>query len=152
MKAKMLAAAAYPPPPPPQKSRKLLVVALLLIIIVVSAGVLVYLAMGPSSTEPTPQPSASPTPTHTATPTSSPTSTPTPQVTSTPPPTSTPTPSGSNPLVNFRAGAWAEYVIRTYEAGEVTSEGTMKYSVDEGTYSGVACWLLTMEMTMSEGA
>ena len=28
----------------------------------------------------------------------------------------------------------------------------MKYSVDEGTYSGVACWLLTMEMTMSEGA
>ena len=26
----------------------------------------------------------------------------------------------------------------------------MKYSVDEGTYGGVACWLLEVEMTMNE--
>jgi hypothetical protein len=27
----------------------------------------------------------------------------------------------------------------------------MKYSVDEGTYSGTACWLLKVEMEMNEG-
>ncbi|HLE75933.1 MAG TPA: hypothetical protein VI864_07840 [Candidatus Bathyarchaeia archaeon] len=141
MKAKMLTAAAYPPPPPPSKnSRRLLVVALLLIIIIVSAGVLVYLATSPSSTNPTPNPSATPTATPTATHTSSPS------------PNVTPTPSGNNQLVNFRAGTWAEYVMKSYNttSGEVTSENTMKYSVDEDTYSGVACWLLEMEMTMNE--
>jgi len=145
MTAKMLTEAAYPsPPPPPQSSppknsRKLLVVAFLLIIIVVSAGVLFYLASSPSSTNPTPNPSATPT----ATPTSSPTGT------STPSPTATP--SGNNPMAHFRAGTWANYVIKTYgTGGEVTAENTMKYAVDEGTYSGVACWLLKVEMQMNE--
>jgi hypothetical protein len=144
MKTKMLTAMAYPPPPPPPQSppkkdsRKLLVVALLLIIVIVSAGVLVYLATNqPSSTtNPTPTPIGSPT----SSPGASPAATP------------TPTPSGTNPIANFRAGAWANYIMKSYgTSGEVTSESTMKYAIDEGTYSGVACWLLKVEMTMQEG-
>jgi hypothetical protein len=141
MKGNMLTATAYPPPPPPQSSpkkdsHKLLVIALLLVIIIVSAGVLFYLATRPSSTG---TPTPTPTPTGTATPT--PTG-------STPSPTATP--SGTNPIANWRAGSWATYILKTYESGEVAAEGTMKYAIDEGTYNGTACWLMSYEMNMTQ--
>jgi hypothetical protein len=151
MKGKMLTATAYPPPPPPQSSpkkdsRKLIVVALLIVIIVVSAGVLFYLATRPSSTgNPTPTPTgmATPTPTGTG-------ATPTPTGTS-----PTATPSGTNPMANWRAGSWALYTIKTYDAGAVAAESTLKYSMDEGTlnvgnYSGTACWILGYEMQSTQ--
>jgi hypothetical protein len=66
-------------------------------------------------------------------------------------PSPTATPSGTTPTVNFRAGAWANYVIKSYGAlGEVASESTMKYAVADGTWNGVACWLLKVEMQMNE--
>jgi flagellar basal body-associated protein FliL len=150
MKGKLLTAAAYPPPPPPpppeaapkMDSRKLLVVALLIVIIVVSAGVLFYLASGPSSTNPSPSPSATPTATSTATPTSSPTFTPTPSATS----------SGTNPIANFRVGAYATYRMTTITSTESTIS-TLKMSVDgEETYNEIPCWLLSMTTeTPTEG-
>jgi hypothetical protein len=152
MKGEMSPTRAYPPPPPPpppqaspkKDSRKLLVVALLIVIIVVSAGVLFYLATNQSS-------SGGPTPTPTGTATPTPTGT-----GASPTPTSTSpsaTPSGTNPTANWRAGSWAQYAIKTYEDGELSGEGTMKYSLDEGTYSGTACWLLKYETeTAQEGS
>ncbi len=151
MKGKMLTATAYPPPPPPppqsspkKDSRKLIVVALLIVIIVVSAGVLFYLAtnQSPSTTNPTPTPSATPTGSPGGSPTSSPTGT------SSPSPTGTP--SGNNPVANWRAGSWANYTIKSYESGEVTSESKMHYAIDEGTYSGTACWLMSVEMNLNQ--
>ncbi|MCW4044583.1 MAG: hypothetical protein NWE94_03590 [Candidatus Bathyarchaeota archaeon] len=141
MKAKTITTLAYPPPPPPppqasskMDSRKLLVVVLLIVIVVVSAGVLVYLMMNQSSsTNPTPNPSATPTAS--------------PSGTSTPSPSATP--SGTGTTANFRTG-WATYVIKSYDAGEVTAENTMKYAISEGTYSGTACWVMTVEMTMNQ--
>jgi hypothetical protein len=137
MKAKMLTETAYPPPPPPppppKNSRRLLVVAFLLIIIVVSAGVLVYLATGPSSssTNPTPTPSTTPT----GTPTSSPTATPTPTSTS----------GGNNPIVNLRVGAYATYRVTTATSGTESTTSTLKMSVDrEETYNGISCWVMSM--------
>ena len=133
MKGKMLTATAYPPPPPPQSSpkkdsRKLIVIALLLVIIIVSAGVLFYLATNKSSP-------GSPTPTPTG--------------------TATPTPTGTNPMANWRAGSWALYTIKTYDAGAVAAESTLKYSMDEGTlnegnYSGTACWIMGYEMQSTQ--
>ena len=146
MKGKMLTATAYPPPPPPpsspkKDSRKLIVIALLLVIIIVSAGVLFYLATSkPSTGNPTPTPTGTATPTPTGT-----GATPTPTGTG-----ATPTPTGTNPMANWHAGSWAQYTIKTYEAGAVAAESTMKYSMDEGTlavgnYSGTACWLMGYE-------
>jgi len=144
MRGQMLTVRAYPPPPPPPKSsskmdsRKILVIVLLLVIIIVSAGVLFYLATNQSSSggNPTPTPTgtgATPTPTGTG-------------ATPTPPPTS----SGNNQVGNFKAGTWAQYAIKSYDAGEVTSEGTMKYAIDEGTYSGTACWIMAYEMQYNQ--
>jgi hypothetical protein len=141
---RMITEPSYPPPPPPppaKSSRNMLVIAVVIVIIIaaVAGGAYYFATTSSSSTNPTPTPSATPT----ATPTSSPTGTPT--------PTPSSTPSGNNPIANFRAGTWANYIIKTYgTAGEVTSENTMKYSIDEGTYSGVACWLLKVEMQMNE--
>jgi hypothetical protein len=144
MKGKMLTATAYPPPPPPpsspkKDSRKLIVIALLLVIIIVSAGVLFYLATSkPSTGNPTPTPTgtgATPTPTGTG---------------------ATPTPTGTNPMANWRAGSWALYTIKTYgTGGEVAAQSTLKYSMDEGTlnegnYSGTACWILGYEMQSTQ--
>jgi len=141
----MLTVRAYPPPPPPppppkssskMDSRKILVIVLLLVIIIVSAGVLFYLATNQSSSggNPTPTPTgtgATPTPTGTGA-------------------TPTPTSSGNNQVGNFKAGTWAQYAIKSYDAGEVTSEGTMKYAIDEGTYSGTACWIMAYEMQYNQ--
>jgi hypothetical protein len=145
MKARTLTELAYPPPPPPpsstpqKSSRNMLVVAVVIIVIVaaVAVGAYYFITKPSSSTNPTPTPSTTPTGgTSTSTPTATPTS----------------TPSGNNPIANFRAGTWANYVIKSYgTAGEVTSENTMKYAIDEGTYSGTACWLLKVEMQMNEG-
>lgn len=147
MKRRMLAAADYPPPPPPppsssskMDSRKMLVIVLLLVIIIVSAGVLFYLAtnQSPSTGNPTPTPTATPTPTGTG-------ATPTPAGAS-----PTATPSGDTQVGSYRAGTWAQYALKTYDSGEVVSQGTMKYAIDEGTYSGTACWLMTYEMQMNQ--
>jgi len=142
----MLIATAYPPPPPPppssakMDSRKMLVIVLLLVIIIVSAGVLFYLATNQSSSSgnatPTPSPTstgATPTPTGTG-------ATPTPTATS----------SGNNQVGSYKAGTWAQYEMKSYADGEATSEATLKYAIDEGTYSGTACWIMTYEMQMPQ--
>ena len=114
----------------------MLVIVLLLVIIIVAAGVLVYLAMGPSSSG---NPTATPGPSGTG-------ATPTPTGAS-----PTATPSGSGQMADFRAGVWATYLVKTYdETGTVDSESTMKYAIDDGSYNGAACWLFTMEMQMDE--
>jgi hypothetical protein len=144
MKGRMLAAADYPPPPPPppqssskMDSRKMLVIVLLLVIIIVSAGVLYYLATNhsPSTGNPTPTPTGTATPTPTGTGAT---------------PTPTATPSGNNQVGNYKAGTWAQYAMKSYDEGEVISQGTMKYAIDEGTYSGTACWIMTYEMQMNQ--
>ena len=138
MKGRMFAADFPPPPPPPSSkgnSRKMLVIVLLVVIIIVSAGVLYYLATSQSSS--TGNPTATPTPTGTG-------ATPTPSGA-----LPTATPSGST-QVGYRAGTWAQYSMKTYEFGEVISDGIMKYAIDEGSYSGSACWLMTYEMLMND--
>ncbi len=142
MKGRMLTAADYPPPPPPpppsspkRDSRRILVVVLLLVIIIVSAGVLFYLAtsQSPSTGNPTPTPKVTPTPTGTG-------ATPTPTATS----------SGDNQVGSYKAGTWAQYALKAYDEGELVSESTLKYAIDEGTYSGTACWLMTIETETQE--
>ncbi len=144
MKRRMLATADYPPPPPPpppssskMDSRKMLVIVLLLVIIIVSAGVLFYLATNQSSSNGNP----TPTPTGTATPTPTGTG-------ATPTPTATP--SGNTETGGYKAGTWVQYALKAYDEGELVSESTLKYAVDEGTYSGTACWLMTIETESQE--
>ncbi|MEM2099150.1 MAG: hypothetical protein QXU99_05350 [Candidatus Bathyarchaeia archaeon] len=144
MKTKMMNTASYPPPPPPPSqptakmdARKMLILVFLIVIVVVSAAVLFFLATNkPSSTNPTPTPATTPT---------------SPGSTATPGGLVTPTPSGTGLTANFRAGAWAQYVIKTYSpSGEVVTQSSMKYSVSEGSYNGVDCWLLKVETVMNE--
>jgi hypothetical protein len=148
MKGEMLPTRAYPPPPPPppqaspkKDSRKMLVIVLLLVIIIVSAGVLFYLATNQSSSGgPTPTPTGTATPTPTGTGAS-----PTPSGAS-----PTATPSGNNQVGSYKAGTWAQYSLESYDEGALVSEGTLKYAIDEGTYSGTACWIMTYEMQMNQ--
>lgn len=144
MKNESINATNYPPPPPPPQSppktgsRKILVVSLLLVIVIASAGVLYYLATntgspGGSTTNPT----LTTTPTGTATPSQTGTTTPTPSATGM-----------DNGNANLRTG-WATYTITSY-AGDEPSVSTLKYAVTEGTYSGTACWLMNVEMTLNQ--
>lgn len=149
MKGRMLTAESYPPPPPPpspptakKDSRKILIIVLLLVIIIVSAGVLFYLATSGSS--PTGNPT--PTPTGMATPTPGGTgASPTPTGTS-----PTATPSGGTQALNYHAGMWAEYALKTYDEGVLASENTMKYAIDEGSYGGTNCWMMIMSTESQE--
>jgi hypothetical protein len=132
MKGKMLTATDFPPPPPPppkssskMDSRKMLVIVMLLVIIIGSS---------PNGT-PTPTPTGMVTPTPTGTGAS---------------PTPAATPSGSTQVGSYKAGTWAQYALKGYDEGELASESTLKYAIDEGTYSGTACWLMTVETESQE--
>ncbi|MEM2909647.1 MAG: hypothetical protein QXO01_01070 [Nitrososphaerota archaeon] len=79
-----------------------------------------------------------------------PTQPPTPTPTPTPSPTPTPTPTPTKPVLNFRVGAYSEYLVKT-----LTDEGmvelTYKMSVDgEESYGGKNCWILTLTYVQEE--
>ncbi|MEM2405745.1 MAG: hypothetical protein QXR05_11480, partial [Candidatus Methanomethylicia archaeon] len=89
-----------------------------------------------SPTSPTPSPTTITLPSTPTTPISSPTS---------------PTPSPIQPIVNFKVGAYAEYIMKGIEDDELTVMGTYKLSVDsEENYKGNLCWLLSMTITQRE--
>lgn len=139
---------------------KTIAIVAVIIIIVVAAAVALLLTSTPTPTPTTPKPTpatsiASPTSPFTSPPTSTPT---TPTASPTSPPAASPTPSPTppspttttipiQPIVNFRAGAYAEYLMKTFMDSKVM-EGTYKLSIDgEEEYKGTMCWLLSMTVT-----
>jgi hypothetical protein len=146
MQKKALTETNYPPPPPlPQKrsQKKLLAIVAITIIAVAIAGAY-YLTNNPLSFNPSP----SPTPSQTPAPSSSPGTSTNPSSS----PTASPTSTTSGPFANYRAGAWANYTSKSYDAnGAVTEENSISYAVNEGTRNGVACWVLTTESGMGQG-
>lgn len=111
----------------------MILVAAIIVIIVVAGAAGAYYYM----TQPSTSPSPSPSPTGTATPTASP------SVTATPAASASPTSSPStNPIANFKAGAYAIYNTTTYTDGVATVTG-LNFTIGEDTYNGTACWTLT---------
>lgn len=122
-------------------SKIIAVIAVIVIVIAVAATTLL-LTPRPSQPQTLTTPATSPP----TTPISSPTS-------PTPSPTTTPTtPSPIQPIVNFKVGAYAEYIMKELEDDELTVMGTYKLSVDgEENYKGNLCWLLSMTITQRGG-
>ncbi len=110
----------------------MIVIAAVIAIIVIAGVVGAYYLTLPSTNA-----SPSPSPTATATPAVSPTETATPAASASP--TSSPT---INPVVNFKAGAYAIYNTTTYTVGATTVTG-LNFTIGEDTYNGAACWTLT---------
>ena len=133
-----------PPPPPPQSSakRSKMWIALIIIGLVIVVSVAAYIFMAsPQNNNDNEGPFATASPSPSATVSASPTTTPL--------ITTTPSPSGSS-SVGYRAGAWANYTMENYnEAGGVTGQYNVRYSVDEGMNKGVDCWLLQTVMEFS---
>jgi hypothetical protein len=150
-----------PPPPLPSKgSRKTLIAAIVIVIIVVAAVAGAYVVTRPASSNPSPSPSASSGASSSPSATGTPSSSSSPSHTASPSSSASPTatPSGASPspsgqsYAGFRAGAWAKYTIKAYDdAGILESENPMTYSIEDGTYNGVACWLLKMELQQGSG-
>jgi hypothetical protein len=147
MQKKALTETNYPPPPPlPQKrsQKKLLAIVAIAIIAVAAIAGAYYLTNNTLSFNPSP----SPTPSQTPAPSSSPGTSTNPSSS----PTASPTSTTSGPFANYRAGAWANYTSKSYDAsGAVTEENSISYAVSEGTRNGVACWVLTTESGMGQG-
>jgi hypothetical protein len=136
------------PPPPSKGSRKMLyaIIAIIIIVVAAVAGAFVLTQNGSSNnnTKPSTSPSAT-QPANTQTPNVSPSSSA--AATTTPSGTTTPSPSSSaQPIANFKAGTWVNYTLQTYDAGTLSAVLYEKESVDEDTFNGVACWLLTTAM------
>jgi hypothetical protein len=153
MKISKLASMVSPPPPPPplpsKSSRKTLIAALIIVIIVIAAIVGAYALTRPGTNNPSPSPTASPSSSSSSTATPSGTSSPSSSGTPTTAPTASPTQSASpgssaNPIANFKAGTWANYTMKSYDAGTLAYESHIKESVGEETYKGISCWLITM--------
>jgi hypothetical protein len=66
-------------------------------------------------------------------------------------------PKDNNPsgqaIANFRAGAYVEYLLKSFDNNGSLFERQAKWSVDEGTYNGTDCWLLIIDNseTSTEG-
>jgi len=135
MQVKTMAELNYPSPLSSKQNspqKKLIAIIAIIVIAVVVIGIVAYIATNPSSTSPSTSPNASSTTGQTASPYSS--------------------PSGQS-FAGFRAGAWANYTITNYdESGVVSEETPMGYAIGEATYNGVACWLLKVEMQMTDGS
>jgi hypothetical protein len=162
MKHSIFRMANLPPPPPggaSGKSRKTLYAIVLIAIIVVAVAVGAYAMMnkGSPNSNPTPAPSQTSSPSQTSTPASStsasttPAGTSTPQGSATPTPQTTSSPSGSETIVNFQVGKWANYTIKEFDTDgtTVTAESRMKESVSEGNipqgqFAGQNSWILTL--------
>ena len=143
MRTKIINATDYPPPPPlqPKKNtQKMIVVAFLIVIVVVSAVALAYIATGGfGANNPSTSPSASPSGSATASPSTSSSA----SATQTPSPTGSPTAtSSSQSYVSFKDGAWANYKLVTYSE-DLSYESQIKERIDEETYNGILCWLMT---------
>jgi hypothetical protein len=173
MQKKSLVEVNYPPPPPSltqgRSQKKLIAIAAIVIIVVAAAaGGAYFLSVNPSSTNPSPSPTSTQTPgptssTGTSTnpstspdastnPSSSPTASPTTAPSTTVSPTATPSTTASGQFAGYRAGAWANYTSKSYDAiGAITEENALGYSVSEGTRNGLACWILVSEGEMGQG-
>ena len=161
MQRKALAEMNYPPPPPLSHGRsqkKLFAVIAIVIIAIAGVAGAYYLTSNNSSST---NPSSSPIPSQTLGQTSSPATSTSPSVsagTSTNP-SSSPTPSqttssspGSGIFAGYRAGSWANYTVKSYDAnGVVTEQNALSYAVSEGTRNGVACLIMVSEGEMGQG-
>ncbi len=113
----------------------MVVAAVVIVIVVVAAAVGGYYL--------TQSPAASPSPS--ATPTTTPAGTSTPAATETPAATASPAPS-TEPIINFKSGAWANYTLTSYDETANTTM-PMDMILGEGTFNGTDCW--TMNVTTS---
>ena len=139
-------------------SKMLAIAIIIIVVIVVVAGAYYYSTTLNPSTNPSPSPSATPsatpaqttTPSSTAAPSASPTVAPSASQSPTTSPTAQPSPS-TQPIANFRAGAYANYTIKTYDkvTGNETSNMPMNWQITEGTANGTNVWVVTMSTTVT---
>jgi len=133
-------------------SKMLAIAIIVIVVIVVVAGAYYYSTTMNPSTNPSPSPSAtpstSPSPTTNPSSTVAPTTTPSASQSPTTSPTAQPSPS-TQTIANFRAGAYANYTIKTYDkaTGSETSNMPMNWQVTEGTANGINVWIVTMSTT-----
>jgi hypothetical protein len=113
----------------------ILVVAIIVIIVVVGVAAGYYYT---TTQSPAASPTPSSNPTNTPSQTSSPTTSETPAVTESPSTSAAPS---ANPIVNFKAGAFAIYNTTTIDNG-VSTVSTLNITIGEDTYNSVACWTL----------
>lgn len=124
-------------------SKMLAVAIIVIIVIAAAAGVYYYTTMqNPSNS---PSPSASSTPSASPSGSTNPSSSASPTVAPSVSASATPAPS-TQPIANFRAGAYANYTLKTYdnETGNLTAEMPYNWEVSDGTYNGTSCWLLLL--------
>jgi hypothetical protein len=162
MQRKALAEMNYPPPPPlthGRSQKKLLaIVAIVIIAIAGIAGAYYLTSNNPSSSNPSPSATSSQTPGHTSSPGVSTNPSSSPGTSTNPSPaasasqTTVPSSSPSGQFVGYRAGAWANYTSKSYDAnGAVTDQNALSYAVSEGTRNGVVCWIMVSESEMGQG-
>jgi hypothetical protein len=170
MQRKRLTEMNLPPPPPLAKGRsqkKLIAIVAIVIIVAAAIAGAYYLINNSSSANPSPSPSSSQTPGQSSSPGTStnPLSSPgistnpsfspgtstNPSSSSSASPTATPSSTASGQFAGYRAGAWANYTSKSYDAnGVVTGQSALSYAVSEETRNGVACWVLVSESEMSQ--
>ncbi len=161
MQRKKLAEMNYPPPPPLTQGRsqkKLITIIAIVIIAVAAIAGAYYLTSNPSTANPSPSPTSTQTPGLTSIPGTSTNPSASPGTSTNPSPsasasqTAAPSSSPSGQFSGYRAGAWANYTSKSYDAtGAVTGQSALSYAVSEGTRNGVACWILVSESEMGQG-
>jgi hypothetical protein len=159
MQIKRLAEINLPPPPlaKGRSQKKLIAIIAIVIIVVAAIAGAYYLINNSSSTTPSPSPSSSQTPGQTSSPgiSTNPSSSPgistNPSSSASASPTATPSSTASGQFAGYRAGAWANYTSKSYDAnGVVTDQNALSYAVSEGIRNGVACWILVSESQMGQ--
>ena len=135
-----------------KSAMSMVIVAAVIVIIVIAAvaGAYYYTTTMNPSTSPSPSASSTPSVSTSPSATTSPSSSASPSAS--PSASSSATPAASAvPIANFRAGAYANYTLNTYDnvTGVLTQTMPMDWGVTDGTINGTSVWVLTLTTTIT---